>query len=158
MFNFQLPLAHPSHLCVGALAHKLTVLRSNLLTEHILFTSVGILQFSYLLLLVDSTVKEPDFNLCKWVSPDNNKSCSEEAKFDQDGLSERKSSNSQLRYRGTSGMFLFFWSLSTGLLLWCCGKLRCCLAINFYSQHLGTCIRSFETTSLESIDVFFLIF
>ncbi|KAG5542745.1 hypothetical protein RHGRI_015756 [Rhododendron griersonianum] len=59
-------------------------------------------QFSYLLLLVDSTVKEPDFNLCKWVSPDNNKSCSEEAKFDQDGLSERKSSNSQLRYRGTS--------------------------------------------------------
>ncbi|KAG5542744.1 hypothetical protein RHGRI_015756 [Rhododendron griersonianum] len=52
--------------------------------------------------VMQEDVKEPDFNLCKWVSPDNNKSCSEEAKFDQDGLSERKSSNSQLRYRGTS--------------------------------------------------------
>ncbi|XP_058220533.1 uncharacterized protein LOC131330815 [Rhododendron vialii] len=52
--------------------------------------------------VMQEDVKEPDFNLCKWVSPDNNKSCSEEAKFDQDELSERKSSNSQLRYRGTS--------------------------------------------------------
>ncbi|KAF7140262.1 hypothetical protein RHSIM_Rhsim06G0005200 [Rhododendron simsii] len=52
--------------------------------------------------VMQEDVKEPDFNLCKWVSPDNNKSFSEEAKFDQDGLSERKSSNSQLRYRGTS--------------------------------------------------------
>ncbi|KAI8549274.1 hypothetical protein RHMOL_Rhmol06G0012900 [Rhododendron molle] len=52
--------------------------------------------------VMQEDVKGPDFNLCKWVSPDNNKSCSEEVKFDQDGLSERKSSNSQLRYRGTS--------------------------------------------------------
>lgn len=47
-------------------------------------------------------VKEPNFTLCKWVSLDNEKCCSEEAKFDKDGFSERKSSNSQLRYRGTS--------------------------------------------------------
>ncbi|KAH7850301.1 hypothetical protein Vadar_030685 [Vaccinium darrowii] len=47
-------------------------------------------------------VKEPNFTLCKWVSLDNEKYCSEEAKFDEDGFSERKSSNSQLRYRGTS--------------------------------------------------------
>lgn len=88
---------------------------SNLLTDHILFASICILQFSYLFLLVDSTVKEPNFNLCKWVSPDNNKCCSEEAKVDKDGLSERKSSISQLRCRGTSGMFFFiflFGSLS----------------------------------------------
>jgi len=47
-------------------------------------------------------VKEPNFTLCKWVSLDNEKCCSEETKFDKDGFSERKSSNSQLRYRGTS--------------------------------------------------------
>ncbi|GFZ10544.1 RAD3-like DNA-binding helicase protein [Actinidia rufa] len=51
-----------------------------------------------------SPVKQPNFTLCKWVSTDNRNSSTEEAKFDENELFEKNSTNAQLRYRGTSAL------------------------------------------------------
>ncbi|CAL5383333.1 unnamed protein product [Camellia sinensis] len=51
---------------------------------------------------VDSRMKQPNFTLCKWVSPDNQNCSSDKAKFDEDESLQRTSTKPQLRYRGTS--------------------------------------------------------
>ncbi|KAF5955974.1 hypothetical protein HYC85_008830 [Camellia sinensis] len=62
---------------------------------------------------VDSRMKQPNFTLCKWVSPDNRNCSSDKAKFDEDESLQRTSTKPQLRYRGTSVLefnvcFLFY--------------------------------------------------
>lgn len=49
-----------------------------------------------------STMKQPDFTLHKWASPDNDKKFLEETKCVEDESSQRKSSSQQLRHRGSS--------------------------------------------------------
>ncbi|KAL6982598.1 hypothetical protein U1Q18_015986 [Sarracenia purpurea var. burkii] len=51
---------------------------------------------------VDSVMKQPIFTLCKWVSPDNRQCSTEKGKADKDDILKWKSTNPQLRYRGTS--------------------------------------------------------
>ncbi|XP_057489995.1 uncharacterized protein LOC130775996 isoform X2 [Actinidia eriantha] len=52
--------------------------------------------------VIQDDVKQPNFTLCKWVSTNNQNCSTEEAKFDEDELFEKNSTNAQLRYRGTS--------------------------------------------------------
>ncbi|GFZ10601.1 hypothetical protein Acr_21g0012000 [Actinidia rufa] len=54
--------------------------------------------------VIQDDVKQPNFTLCKWVSTDNRNSSTEEAKFDENELFEKNSTNAQLRYRGTSAL------------------------------------------------------
>ncbi|XAR62968.1 hypothetical protein NMG60_11022729 [Bertholletia excelsa] len=79
--------------------HSMGALRINSalfdLKDHSAATSLQVSEVD-----VDSTIKQPNFTLCKWGSPENQKHSFEEAEFDEDDLIQRKST--QLRYRGTS--------------------------------------------------------
>ncbi|KAA8537394.1 hypothetical protein F0562_026919 [Nyssa sinensis] len=65
------------------------------LKHHAASTSLQVTQHD-----VDSIMNQPHFTLCKWTSPDNKKVGSEEAKFDEDELLQRKSTSPHLRHRG----------------------------------------------------------
>ncbi|GFY86305.1 hypothetical protein Acr_04g0010430 [Actinidia rufa] len=47
--------------------------------------------------VIQDDVKQPNFTLCKWVSTNNQNCSTEKAKFDEDELFEKNSTNAQLR-------------------------------------------------------------